>query len=1091
MTTLDELESAAPFSGRHIGTSAEEQATMLAAVGYGSIEELVAAAVPGSIANRDLDLPPAADEAAVLAELRALAERNTTATSMIGLGYADTVTPPVIRRNILENPSWYTAYTPYQPEISQGRLEALLNFQTMVADLTGLPTANASLLDESTAAAEAVALARRVSMAPADAPVVLDADCLPQTIAVIRTRATPMGIPVVVRDVLAEGLPDGPVAGLLLQYPGASGAVRDYAAVAAEAKERGGVVAVAADLLGLTLLPPPGQWGADVVVGSAQRFGVQLGFGGPHAGYMSVRDGLQRQLPGRLVGVSVDADGAPAYRLALQTREQHIRREKATSNICTAQVLLAVMAGAYAVYHGPDGLRSIAARVHRYAAILAAGLRAGGIEVLTERYFDTITVRVPSAAQSVVDKAASAGINLRLVDEDHVGIACDEVTRREHLTAVWGAFGVGADIDALDATGPDALGPRRTDEFLTHPVFADHHSETAMLRYLRRLADYDYALDRGMIPLGSCTMKLNAAAEMEPVSCPGFSVIHPFAPARQVPGYLELICDLQRWLAEITGYDAVSLQPNAGSQGELAGLLAIHAYHAAQGQEGRDVCLIPQSAHGTNAASAAMAGMRVVVVATKDNGDVDLDDLRAKIGRTPAGWRADDHVPVHARGVRAGHRRDLRGRARGRRPGVRRRRQPQRAGRARQPGQVRRGRLAPEPAQDVLHPARRRRARDRAGGGSRAPGALSAQPPAAATGRSGHAPGPVSAAPWGGASILPISWAYMRLMGPDGLAAATRAAVLAANYVAARLGQHYPVLYTGSGGLVAHECIVDLRAITKATGVTVDDVAKRLIDYGFHAPTMSFPVAGTLMIEPTESEDLAELDRFVDAMIAIRAEIDRVGAGEWDAADNPLRNAPHTASMVRRTSGTGRTSGRWRRTRVRWTGPRSTGRRSGASTAPTGTATSSATARRSPPTRTERARTGSPRWWPGSGMAVARKGVRRLGAGRRGPGTSSDAEHLGGASSSDAASVRQDLAAVLEQHDAVAEEAPPLLRVAGDDSGGVAVGGVRGRTRWVMRAHDCCSGRLSVLVVVCGHGHSTYEVRRRHLIRATFPATNW
>ena len=897
--TLSDLEAASPFSGRHIGTGPDEQATMLATVGYDSIEDLVSAAVPGSIADRTLDLPEAADESTVLAELRALAGRNRTATSMIGLGYSDTVTPPVIRRNIMENPSWYTAYTPYQPEISQGRLEALLNFQTVVADLTGLPTANASLLDESTAAAEAVALARRVSKAPAGAPVVLDADCLPQTIAVIQTRAKPMGIPVEVRDLAAEGLPEGDLTGLLLQYPGASGAVRDHAALVAEAQERGAIVAVAADLLALTLLPAPGEWGADVVVGSAQRFGVPLGFGGPHAGYMSVREGLQRHLPGRLVGVSRDADGAPAYRLALQTREQHIRREKATSNICTAQVLLAVMAGAYAVYHGPDGLRAIAARVHRLTAVLAAGLRAGGVEVSTERFFDTVTVHVAGAAKSVVDKAASSGINLRLIDDDSVGVACDEVTRREHLTAVWDAFGVTGDVDALDAQTPDAFGPARTGDYLTHPVFADHRSETAMMRYLRRLADFDYALDRGMIPLGSCTMKLNAAAEMEPVSLPGFAGVHPFAPAEQVPGYLSLIEDLQTWLTEITGYDAVSLQPNAGSQGELAGLLAIHSYHAANGREHRDVCLIPQSAHGTNAASAAMAGMRVVVVATRQNGDVDLDDLRAKIEANAEKLAAlmitypsthgvfeQDITEICAAVHDAGGQVYVDG-----------------ANLNALVGLAKPGRFGA----DVSHLNLHKTFCIPHGGGGPGIGPVAArahlapylpnhplQPLAGpATG-----PGPVSAAPWGSASILPISWAYVRLMGPDGLAGATRAAILAANYVAARLGKHFPVLYTGSGGLVAHECIVDLRGITKATGVTVDDVAKRLVDYGFHAPTMSFPVAGTLMIEPTESENLAELDRFVDAMIAIRAEIDRVAAGEWDAADNPLRNAPHTASMV-------------------------------------------------------------------------------------------------------------------------------------------------------------------------------------------------
>ncbi|MFL6129946.1 MAG: aminomethyl-transferring glycine dehydrogenase [Mycobacteriales bacterium] len=899
--SLADLEAAAPFAARHIGTSAADQARMLAAVGHSSLAELCAAAVPGSIADTTpLDLPPAADEAAVAAELRALAGRNATLASMIGLGYADTVTPPVIRRNVLEDPSWYTAYTPYQPEISQGRLEALLNFQTVVSELSGLRTANASLLDEATAAAEAVALARRTSRAPQDAPILVDADCLPQTIAVVRTRARPMGLPVVVRDIAAEGLPDGEIAGLLLQYPGASGAIRDFAAVAEAARARGAVVAVAADLLALALLPAPGEWGADVVVGSAQRFGVPLGFGGPHAGFMAVREGLERHLPGRLVGVSRDADGAVAYRLALQTREQHIRREKATSNICTAQVLLAVMASSYAVYHGPDGLRSIARRVHRYAAVLAAGLRAGGVEVVHDRFFDTVLARVPGRADEVVGRAVEQGVNLRRVDADTVGIGCDEVTRRTHLAAVWAAFDCGqSDVDALDAATPDAYGAARESDFLTHPVFSSHRSETAMLRYLRQLSDKDYALDRGMIPLGSCTMKLNATAEMEPVSLPGFSAVHPFTPAEQVPGYLQLIGELARWLAEITGYDEVSLQPNAGSQGELAGLLAIHAYHEARGEGHRDVCLIPQSAHGTNAASAAMAGLRVVVVRTRDDGDVDLDDLRSKVDKHGAELAAlmvtypsthgvfeEDIADVCAAVHDAGGQVYVDG-----------------ANLNALVGLAKPGRFGA----DVSHLNLHKTFCIPHGGGGPGVGPVAARAhlapylpnhPLQPLAGPDTGPGPVSAAPWGSASILPISWAYVRLMGPDGLVHATRSAILAANYVAARLRDHFPVLYTGRGGLVAHECIVDLRPITKQTGVTVDDVAKRLIDYGFHAPTMSFPVAGTLMIEPTESEDLAELDRFVDAMIAIRAEIDRVAAGEWDRTDNPLRNAPHTAAAV-------------------------------------------------------------------------------------------------------------------------------------------------------------------------------------------------
>jgi glycine dehydrogenase len=920
-----------PFVARHVGPSPDDQAKMLAAVGYGSLAELCAAAVPESIRSREaLRLPPGASEPAVAAELRALADRNQVLTSMIGLGYADTVTPAVIRRNVLEDPAWYTAYTPYQPEISQGRLEALMVFQTMVEDLTGLPTANASLLDEATAAAEAMALchrmapARRAASAPAGAVFLVDADCLPQTIEVVRTRALPLGIEVVVAD-LSAGLPEAGltgvagrgVFGLLLQYPGASGVVRDHRRVIEAAHAGGALVAVAADLLSLTLLRPPGEAGADVVIGTSQRFGVPLGFGGPHAGFMAVRSGLERSLPGRLVGASVDADGAPAYRLALQTREQHIRREKATSNICTAQVLLAVIAAMYAVYHGPDGLRAIAGRVHRRAAALAAGLRAAGVEVVHDAFFDTVLARVPGRAAAVVEAAAARGINLRHAGVDHVGIACDEVTEPAHLAAVWAAFGALAggsgestvDASTADASAVDTLaestvdalpaGLRRESAMLTHPVFSAHRSETAMLRYLRRLADRDYALDRGMIPLGSCTMKLNGTTEMEPVTLPGFGGIHPFAPADQVAGYLQLIGDLETWLAELTGYDAVSMQPNAGSQGEFAGLLAIHAYHQARGDGHRDVCLIPSSAHGTNAASAAMAGMRVVVVGCRDNGDVDLDDLHAKIdahrGRLAAlmvtypsthGVFETEIAAVCAAVHEAGGQVYVDG-----------------ANLNALVGLARPGRFGA----DVSHLNLHKTFCIPHGGGGPGVGPIGVrahlapylpshplQPLAGPV----TGPGPVAAAPWGSASILPISWAYLRLMGPDGLLHATGAAILAANYVAARLRAHYPVLYTGRGGLVAHECIVDLRPITKETGVTVDDVAKRLIDYGFHAPTMSFPVPGTLMIEPTESEDLRELDRFCDAMIAIRGEIRKVGTGEWDRTDNPLRNAPHTAAAV-------------------------------------------------------------------------------------------------------------------------------------------------------------------------------------------------
>ena len=896
-----------PFVARHVGPTADEQAKMLAVVGYGSLDELCAAAVPASILTRSaLALPAAGSEPEIAAELRALADRNQVLTSMIGLGYSDTVTPAVIKRNVLEDPAWYTAYTPYQPEISQGRLEALLNFQTVVADLTGLPTANASLLDEATAAAEAMALCHRAARAAPDAVFLVDADCLPQTVAVVRTRAVPLGIDMVVAD-LSAGLPDTggrAVFGVLLQCPGASGLVRDDAAMVEEAHAAGALVAVATDLLALTLLRPPGEIGADVAVGTSQRFGVPLGFGGPHAGFMAVRRGLERSLPGRLVGVSVDADGAPAYRLALQTREQHIRREKATSNICTAQVLLAVIAGMYAVYHGPEGLRAIARRVHRRAAVLADGLRAGGVEVVHDTFFDTVTARVPGRAAAVVGAAAEGGVNLRLADPDTVGVACDEVTTPAHLAAVWAAFGVPggqSDVDAQDESTVDTFPAAlcRESAYLTHPVFSAHRSETAMLRYLRRLADRDYALDRGMIPLGSCTMKLNGTTEMEPVTLPGFGGLHPFAPAGQAQGYRTVVTDLEGWLAEITGYDAVSLQPNAGSQGEFAGLLAIHAYHQSRGEGHRDVCLIPSSAHGTNAASAAMAGMRVVVVGCRENGDVDLDDLRAKIDAhrdrlaalmvtypsTHGVFEAEIGevcAAVHDAGgqvyVDGANLNALVGLAR--------------------PGRF---------GADVSHLNLHKTFCIPHGGGGPGVGPVAARAhlapylpnhPLQPLAGPETGPGPVSAAPWGSASILPISWAYIRLMGPDGLRHATEVAILAANYVAARLRPHYPVLFTGRGGLVAHECIVDLRPITRETGVTVDDVAKRLIDYGFHAPTMSFPVAGTLMIEPTESEDLRELDRFCDAMIAVRAEIDKVGAGEWPRDDNPLRNAPHTAAAV-------------------------------------------------------------------------------------------------------------------------------------------------------------------------------------------------
>ncbi|MEU1282283.1 aminomethyl-transferring glycine dehydrogenase [Streptomyces sp. NPDC005805] len=901
---LSELERGTPFERRHIGPDAAAQAKMLAQVGFGSLDELTGAAVPDVIKSAEaLNLPEARTEAEVLAELRDLAERNRVLAPMIGLGYYGTFTPPVILRNVMENPAWYTAYTPYQPEISQGRLEALLNFQTVVADLTGLPTSGASLLDEGTAAAEAMALARRVGKVKKGVFLV-DADTLPQTIAVIETRAEPTGVEVVVAD-LSEGIPaeiaERGVFGVLLQYPGASGAVRDLKPLVDRAHELGAIVTVGADLLALTLLTSPGELGADIAVGTTQRFGVPMGFGGPHAGYMAVRDTYARSLPGRLVGVSVDADGNKAYRLALQTREQHIRREKATSNICTAQVLLAVMAGMYAVYHGPEGLRAVAERTHRYATLLADGLRAGGVEVVHDSFFDTITLRVPGRADDVVAAARENGVNLRRVDADQVSAACDETTGRAQLAAVWAAFGVEADAEALDAAGTDALPAslRRTDEYLTHPVFHQYRSETAMLRYLRRLADRDYALDRGMIPLGSCTMKLNATTEMEPVTWPEFGQMHPFAPVEQAGGYLTLITELEERLAEVTGYDKVSIQPNAGSQGELAGLLAVRAYHRANGDEQRTVCLIPSSAHGTNAASAVMAGMKVVVVKTSDDGEIDVEDLRAKIGQ----YRDELSVLMitypSTHGVFEEHVADICA-------------QVHDAG-----GQVyvdganlnalvglaKPGRFGG----DVSHLNLHKTFCIPHGGGGPGVGPVGVRAhlapylpnhPLQPTAGPETGVGPISAAPWGSAGILPISWAYVRLMGGEGLKRATQVAVLAANYVAKRLEPHYPVLYTGPGGLVAHECIIDLRPLSKATGVSVDDIAKRLIDYGFHAPTMSFPVAGTLMIEPTESEDLAELDRFCDTMIAIRAEIEKVATGVWPADDNPLSNAPHTAAAL-------------------------------------------------------------------------------------------------------------------------------------------------------------------------------------------------
>ncbi|UPL18219.1 aminomethyl-transferring glycine dehydrogenase [Microbacterium aurugineum] len=909
------------FADRHIGPTDAAQHTMLSALGLdisgaddalSPVETLMRQAVPASIytgpssdaGSATSRIPAAASETEALAELRDLASRNTVNRPMIGLGYYGTITPQVIQRNVLENPSWYTAYTPYQPEISQGRLEALINFQTMVAELTGLTTANASMLDESTAVVEGMLLARRASKSTSTVFAV-DADALPQTKAMLATRAEALGIELVFVDFAAgEELP-AELFGVFVQYPGASGRLWDPTAVFDAAHLAGGLAVAAADLLALTLIASPGSLGADVAVGTTQRFGVPMGFGGPHAGYMAVRAGLERQLPGRLVGVSVDADGKPAYRLSLQTREQHIRREKATSNICTAQVLLAVMASMYAVYHGPDGLREIATQTAAKAALLRDWLTEAGVDIVHAQFFDTLQVRVPGRAAEYAAQAHDGyGILLHVADADTVGIAVDETTTLGELHQVTRVFG-GKNERAFGNFGAEKLRALpvdllRQDEYLTHPVFHSHRSETAMMRYLKSLADRDYALDRGMIPLGSCTMKLNAATEMAAITWPEFAGIHPFAPASDVQGYLELIEQLEGWLAEVTGYDAVSLQPNAGSQGELAGLLAIRGYHHANGDQHRTVCLIPSSAHGTNAASAVLAGMKVVVVATDELGNVDLDDLRAKIALhadslsalmitypSTHGVYEEQVVEITAAVHDAGGQVYVDG-----------------ANLNALLGYARFGDLGG----DVSHLNLHKTFAIPHGGGGPGIGPVAAKshlapflPSHPLAQRAEHFGGftfdggVISAAPYGSAGILPISWAYVRMMGADGLRRATAAAVLSANYIAERLSAHFPVLYTGENDRVAHECILDLRPLKEATGITVDDVAKRLIDYGFHAPTMSFPVAGTLMVEPTESEDLDEIERFIEAMILIKAEADAVAAGRWPADDNPLVRAPHTA----------------------------------------------------------------------------------------------------------------------------------------------------------------------------------------------------
>ena len=969
---LHAIEMRDDFASRHIGPTPQDVDAMLETIGVSTLDDLLDRTIPASIRDDEpLALDPPLTEREAVETLRAMADRNRPLVSMIGMGYHGTVTPPVVLRNVLENPAWYTAYTPYQAEVSQGRLEALLDFQQMVMDLTGMELANASLLDEATAAAEAMAMARRVSKSKS-ARFFVDADCHPQTIAVVRTRAAPLGIDVVAGDpyeAFGRDAFDGDVFGVLVQYPGSSGALRDPSAIVERVQAVKGLAIFAADLLALCLVEPPGAFGADVVVGSAQRFGVPMGFGGPHAAFFATRDAYKRQTPGRIIGVSVDARGRPALRMALQTREQHIRREKATSNICTAQVLLAVMAGMYAVYHGPARLRVIAGRVHRLAKALAAGLAAAGREVVTGSYFDTITVRVPGEAAALAARARDAGFNVRLADGDHIGLSLDETIRVEDVRGIIAALSTGAgvgggeagilcsgvggedsgvpavdagggdtevpgadagggniggpgagaaggssvDVEGLAVAAPDVIGAlARKSPYLTHPVFHAHHSETEMLRYLRRLAAKDLALDRSMIPLGSCTMKLNATAEMIPVTFPGFAALHPFVPADQALGYRELCAGLERMLCAITGFDAVSLQPNAGSQGEYTGLLCIRRYHRSRGEGGRDVCLIPASAHGTNPASAIMAGMRVVVVACDANGNVDLADLelkarehRERLGALMITYPSTHGVfeegiidvcnVVHEHGGQV---------------------YMDGANLNAMVGLCRPARIGA----DVSHINLHKTFCIPHGGGGPGMGPIGVRSHLApylpdhpvvggvnpAADPSGTV-GTVSAAPWGSAGILPISWAYIAMMGARGLRRATEVAILDANYVAARLGgafpvlytgETFPVLYTGENGYVAHECIIDLRPVKQSCGVTVEDVAKRLVDFGFHAPTMSFPVPDTLMIEPTESESKAELDRFCDAMLAIRAEIAEIEAGTIAYEDSALAHAPHTSDLL-------------------------------------------------------------------------------------------------------------------------------------------------------------------------------------------------
>jgi glycine dehydrogenase len=906
--SLNQLEMRGYFIRRHIGPNQQQAKEMLSELGLAELEEIIGKALPDDIVDHEpLKLTETISESAVIKHMRKMRERNKVFTSMIGMGYYDTIMPAVIKRNVLENPGWYTAYTPYQAEVSQGRLEALINFQQMIIDLTGMELANASLLDEATAAAEAMTMARRLSKGAAHT-IVVDQDCHPQTIAVILTRARSLGYEAVVADPY-NGLQKHDFFAVLVQYPGSKGEVKDMGQIAAIAHEKSALFIVAADLLSLVLLKPPSAFGADIVVGSTQRFGVPMGYGGPHAAFFATRDGFKRSVPGRIIGVSKDSHGQVALRMALQTREQHIRRDKATSNICTSQVLLAVIAGFYAIYHGGEGLRLIAGRVHRYSQILAAGITQLGHEVVSQCYFDTIVIRVPNRAKRFVAQAADVTINLRFIDADHIGISLDETTTRKNLRALWQVFASAAaefpDINRLNADSveciPDAL--LRSDNILQHPVFERYHSETEMMRYMRRLARRDIALDRSMIPLGSCTMKLNAATEMQSISYHEFNGLHPFAPLYQTHGYQQMFAELEDMLCDLTGFDAFSLQPNAGSQGEYTGLLVIRKYHEVNGQAQRDICLIPASAHGTNPASAVMAGLKVVVVACDDNGNISLDDLRAKVAGHHDKLAALMITYPSTHGVfeqafkeicnlihQHGGQVYLDGANFNALVGLCR------------PGKI---------GADVAHLNMHKTFCIPHGGGGPGVGPIGVGAHLApflpdhpvvdgvnpAKGKHGTI-GTVSAAPWGSASIYTISWAYIAMMGAAGLKRATLTAILNANYIAKRLAFHYPILYTGKNGWVAHECIIDCRDFKKTCGITVEDIAKRLIDFGFHAPTVAFPVPDTLMIEPTESEDKAEIDRFCDALIAIRQEIASIENGNADPENNVLRNAPHVHCLL-------------------------------------------------------------------------------------------------------------------------------------------------------------------------------------------------